>query len=567
MTVRAPGRSGRLQEIVSPAGWAYGRVSDVQRRRLLTTACFFFLGTWFLLSATSSGHLFVADEICYYYMASSFADHGRFDVPSPRADVNVRQALVGQDGRYYAPYSFGHSLYLLPWAWVSGYAQKQLGTAWAPVFIFSFAHSLTTSLTWTIFLLILLDYGLTVRRTLMFTLASLFCTLAFPYARSLFAEPVLALFLVVSWLCLRLRGKRQRLYAICAGLGLAFAVAVRPSTAVLLPGFWLLAWAKPATPGDFGGNAVRDSHLRSWRLGLVAVISLTGIASFGLYNYLRFGSLVTSGYPPLPTGEAVGFSAPLWFGLAVFFISPGKAIWLFNPLLALSAIGWRHVWLKHRTTAIFIGWLFAVNLGLHSVWCQPEGGTCWGPRFFVGLLPMLLLPAALFWANNNSRNVRLAFSTLVVLGVLVQILGVAVNYSGVIAFETMVPKWASKGLYCVKPGVYNLAFSPFPAHIQKLREIAAGGDLLAPRSEAVRLASNRSATHSFPFWFDTLDIWAIHLVKDGYPARSVLAIEAMLVLLGLVSVLLAFRMAPTDRQEDGRPPVRPADPVELASPR
>ena len=40
----------------------YGRVTAVQRRSVLIPGCFLFLGTWLLLSATSAGHFFVADE-------------------------------------------------------------------------------------------------------------------------------------------------------------------------------------------------------------------------------------------------------------------------------------------------------------------------------------------------------------------------------------------------------------------------------------------------------------------------------------------------------------------------
>jgi hypothetical protein len=496
------------------------------------TGSFLLLGMLLLLTATSAGHFFVADEMCYFYMAQSFVDHGKFDVPSREVDVNVRQAQVGKDGRYYAPYSFGHSLYLAPWVWVGRAAHSLFGAPWAPVFAFSFAHSVTMSLTWTLFFLVLLDYGLPARRALVFTLISLVSTLAFPYARSLFAEPVLALTLMASWLCLRSRGARALVFSICAGLVLAFAVTVRPGAAVLLPGFWLLAWRQ--TEGE---------RFRKTRTGVVALISLTGIGWIAFFNYLRFGTILSSGYPLLPSGKAVGFTAPLWFGLTIFLASPGKAIWLFNPLLVISGIGWKRVWTDHRTTALFVAWLFLANLGLHAVWCQPEGGTCWGPRFFVALLPMLLLPAALFWNQNDSTNVRLALGGLATLGFLVQIVGVAVNYSSVILFESMVPKFASKAVYYDAPGSYNLAFSPFPAHIDRLAGILSEGSVLALRPDSVRVASERSTTHSFPFWCDAIDVWAVHLVKDGYSAARVLTIESLLVILAAASLLLAFRTA------------------------
>ncbi len=507
----------------------------MQRRPILVTGCFLFIGMWLLLSATSAGHFFVADEMCYFYMAQSFVDHGKFDVPSRAVDINVRQAQLGKDGRYYAPYSFGHSLYLAPWVWVGRAVQGLFNTPWAPVFAFSFAHSLTTSLTWTMFFLILVNYHLPVRTALIFSLASLVSTLAFPYARSLFAEPVLALGLTGAWLCLRNRGSHWFLVSLIGAFALAFSTTVRPTAAVLLPGFWLLAWQQFTVAGRPSGG---------WRrykgLGVVVLISLSGLVLCGLFNYQRFGSFLMSGYPPLSNGRPQGFTTPLWFGLAVFLASPGKAIWLFNPLLILSAVGWRRSWTTQTGTAVFVAWIFFSNLVLHSLWTQPEGGFCWGPRFFVGVLPIILLPAALFCEQMHAPSARYGWGGLVLLGLLVQGLGTSVNYSAVLLFESMVPKQASKAVYYTSPDTYNLSFSPFPAHIDKLARIVSEGDLLARRPEPVRVASDRSATHSFPFWCDAIDVWAIHLIKDGYAARRVVTLEVLLVISGMASVLLAF---------------------------
>jgi len=516
----------------------------VRHRPVLVTACFLFLGTWLLLSATSAGHFFVADEMTYFYMAQSFVDHGTFDVPSGETDLNVRQSQRGKDGKYYSPYSFGHSLYLVPWVWVADGVQGLLHTPWSPVFTFSFAHSLTTSLTWTVFFLILLSYGLPVRKALIFALASLASTLAFPYARTLFAEPVLALGLTVAWLCFRNRGKHSFGFALLGALALAFAVTVRPSAAVLLPGLWLLAWQQAGS--HQAGVEVPPSRRRRYkRLVLVMSISLIGLILFGFYNYSRFGRFLATGYPPLSTGQPQGFTTPLWFGFAVFLASPGKAVWLFNPLVVLAAAGWRRLWSTDAAAAIFVAWIFTSNLVVHSLWTQPEAGVCWGPRFFVGVLPVLLLPAAFFWHRSNSTKVRYGMAALVLIGLLVQVVGTSVNYSGVLVFESMVPRFASKAVYYTSPDTYNLAFSPFPSHIGKLSEILSQGNLLAVRPEAVRAASDRSATHSFPFWCDTLDVWAVQLTKDGYPAGRVLTIEIWLVFSGVVCLFLAFRKANT----------------------
>ncbi|RPJ58812.1 MAG: hypothetical protein EHM23_16270 [Acidobacteria bacterium] len=553
---------------------AYGRVTVVLRRPVLVTSCFLFIGTWLLLSAAAPGHFFVADEMCYFYMAQNFVDHGKFDVPSREVDVNVRQAQLGKDGRYYAPHSFGHSFYLVPWVGVGRLFQWLLETPWAPVFAFSFAHSLTISLTWTLFFLILVSYGISTRAALVFALASVVSTLALPYARSLFAEPLLALSLTGAWLAFRKRGDGWFVCALIGALALAFSVTVRPTTAVLLPGFWLLALQQAGASQSGLETPVASGKWRvasgKWQVrrygapGIVMSISLAGLVLFGLYNYVRFGSVLTIGYPPLSTGQPQGFNTPIWFGMAVFLASPGKAVWLFCPLLVLSAVGYRRLWKVERTTAVFVAWVFLSNLVLHSLWTQPEGGFCWGPRFFVGVLPVLLLPAALIWHWSHSPSVRYGMGGLVLLGLVVQGIGISVNYSGVLLFESMLPKEASKAVYYSAPERYNLAFSPFPAHIDKLAGIISEGNPLALRHPLVRAASDRSTTHSFPFWWDTLDVWAVHLVKDGYRVSRVFAIELLLIFSGLLSLVCAFRAARTPGPGDDTSPPRSADEVAFA---
>lgn len=139
---------------------------------------------------------------------------------------------------------------------------------------------------------------------------------------------------------------------------------------------------------------------------------------------------------------------------------------------------------------------------------------------------------------------------LVVVGLLVQAVGISVNYSGVLLFESMVPPSASKAVYYKRPDTYNLAFSPFPAHVDKLASILSAGGFLRLRPEGVRLASDRSATHSFPFWFDAIDVWAIHLVKDGYRASRVMTLEVLLLLSGFAALTVAYRRSRAMPPED-----------------
>ncbi len=513
-------------------------------RKPAVTALFILLGLWLLLAAGSSGHVSVTDEVGYYFMARSFVDHGWFEVPAVADSGNLRSARQGRDGRHYLPFSFGHAVYLSPWVWLGNKLQPALGVEWAPVFVASFAHSLSTATTWALFFLILLTYGVRHRRAAIFAVLAMASSLAFPYARSLFSEPLLALLLTAAWLCFRQQGSRWFLFAALGGLALALAITVRPTTVVLLPAFWFLAWEQHRSQVTTRLTWRPSGWIRGgWRLGVVCLLAILGIGLFIGYNYARFGQLFTTGFTVFPDGRPVGWNSPIWYGLAVFLISPGKAIWLYAPLLVLGAVGWRSLWKCARISAISVAWLFIANLVLHSLWCQPEGGYCWGPRFFVGILPLLLLPAAIFVDRESGRllGLRTAAVVLVCLGIGVQLLGTVANFSTVISLHRLASRSSAVSPYYYPAGRYNLRFLPFQAQKAVIADTLSSGDLLSERLDAITQYTNRLLIVTFPYWSDTLDIWSVHLVKDGFSPVAVWTVQIGLVLAGLFLLSAAFR--------------------------
>ena len=115
------------------------------------------------------------------------------------------------------------------------------------------------------------------------------------------------------------------------------------------------------------------------------------MAAFGWYGWVRWGSVLATGYG----GVTRGFwrenpVAGLW-GL---LLSPGKSLFLFSPPLILALFGLRRFLARRRD----VSWAIALTVGpillIYSRYLFWSGDWCWGPRYLAFALPVLLLPAA-----------------------------------------------------------------------------------------------------------------------------------------------------------------------------
>src|SRR5262249_40305399 len=96
---------------------------------------------------------------------------------------------------------------------------------------------------------------------------------------------------------------------------LALSILFRPTTLLALPlvGFVVKRKLRPAI----------------W----CALIFACGLLALAAYNYARFGSLFTSGYP------SGNLNVPVLTGLFVLFLSPGRSIFVYSPILLLAIPG------------------------------------------------------------------------------------------------------------------------------------------------------------------------------------------------------------------------------------
>ena len=156
-----------------------------------------------------------------------------------------------------------------------------------------------------------------------------------------------------------------------AGTFLALAVSCRLAVLVTIPGFIIYQWAVWAES--------KEKNLVELIMGLIPsaapIILVLIIIMF--YNYIRFADPLETGYEKFTGQFVVGF-----FGL---LFSPGKSLFLFNPLTVLGCLSFPLFFREQRKAMLLFGWLIASHLLLFSFfiilkyqmdwfsnsWCRP----------------------------------------------------------------------------------------------------------------------------------------------------------------------------------------------------
>jgi hypothetical protein len=109
-------------------------------------------------------------------------------------------------------------------------------------------------------------------------------------------------------------------------------------------------------------------------------------------------------------------------------VSLGKGLLWYCPLLLLALVLWPRFLARRRAEALLALGIVAPSLvvfGTYPVWW---GGICWGPRYLVPLLPLLLLPLAFLLPLVPQAGMRRrAILTVITLSIAVQVVGVAVH--------------------------------------------------------------------------------------------------------------------------------------------
>lgn len=392
--------------------------------RTIAVALFLLLLSVYLL--TYSGALHSSDGQAMFSVAESLVRRGGYDINQIRW-MGLQQGTFGPDGNLYCRKGLGTSLLALPLTWLG-----LVVPLWGVVQTTMLLNPLLTALTGTLVFLYVrrLGYGRStaVVTALVFGLG----TMAWPYTKYFFSEPLSGLCLLGAAYLLVAEasgpsGNRSIARITLSGFLLGLAVATRFANAVLVPIYLIPLLGRRIWAEGISWRSLAPSRLLSWRvpqevLAFAAPLLVWAVIICG-YNYLRFGSPFTTGYLPEES-----FSAPWLTGILGLLVSPGRGLLLFCPGLVLCLVAAPVFFRRHRVEAILVFLVSACYVLLYGKWFMWHGGYAWGPRFLVPILPLLCLtlaPLVDAWRGMG----RWVFRSLFGLSAAIQLLASSVDFS------------------------------------------------------------------------------------------------------------------------------------------
>jgi hypothetical protein len=391
-------------------------------------------------------------------------------------------APPGRGGKYYAVHPLLPSLVHLP-----GVAVRSVLLRLSPgpeaahlldVVSCHLAGGLLGALAAWLFLLLCLQHGAS-RKVARFASVLLAAgSILWVYARYPFTEILqLVCFLGFFLECSRLTERLDRRRALLVGLWAGMLLNTKYIYALSLPGAFLLL------------AVVHRQQLRELGRSLLyaGLGFLPGVVMVLAYNYLRFGSVLDTGYKNVNSVLVENVLLSVWG----FLFSPGKSVFLYAPPLLLALLGMRRFWRLHAKTVLLMLATIVPLVLFYGRFPSWPGDWAWGPRYLVFAVPVLLLPAVGFLSAARRFGRAFAAGVLIV-GICVQLVGNAFYWDHYLRIALDVrTKWlgqpnraasltADKGGFCegcfedVYPTVWLPPFQPMLGHLWLLRHVPFG---------------------------------------------------------------------------------------------
>lgn len=252
-------------------------------------------------------------------------------------------------------------------------------------------------------------------------------TIALPYSRTFFRDPLAGLFLVCAWMFtqkikigLGPDHKNAGIWLWLGFGGFAAASVLAKNTAALAIPVMLL----DILPRFIKGRQKKSPH-RLWITAAIILGSLVAILLvwFLVVPRIRLLARFTPAYYASLINNFVSSPHPdLLPALLGAFISPGKSIFIFSPILLLSL--WSLIF--HFRKA-WTAWLYLLLLVIfQALFYGPDwaGHVNWGLRFVLPAIPLLILSSApVIERMLVSRAGKATLISLAAISIVVQFLG------------------------------------------------------------------------------------------------------------------------------------------------
>lgn len=235
----------------------------------------------------------------------------------------------------------------------------------------------------TLLFLIGCDLGFGREWSLFLAIAANLLTPLWHYAGEFFSEPLAAfciLGFLYSWRRYLVDHNGSSIWGFVAGLAVGSAILVKLAHIIILP--WCFLYILLTI---YPEKCRKKSVFLIFGNVLLGVI--IPVAVILVYNAVRFGSFFETGYGT----DAGKFTNPLLAGLYGLSVSAGRGMLWYNPLFLAGAYGVLLLYRKFAAECIFITGVSVTYFIFYAKWFMWEGGWCWGPRFLVPIIPLLLV--------------------------------------------------------------------------------------------------------------------------------------------------------------------------------
>jgi len=377
---------------------------------------FYFLALLSVFTLLSSGVIDSQDGLQYLAVARNIYYSGKPTAPAD--DYNGKfqnipmSVFKGKDGNTYSPTGLGFSIAYLPAVAMTDLFYKHYGITpykyfplesdWLIFLLASFTNSFFAAGLGLIMFLYFLELELTKKQSLILSLAGLFATNLFIYAKDAMAHMMFVMFLVLSFYLLKryVRTKNKRLI-IFSGISYGI-VAITYNPTFLLPVGPYLLYYILLTKFKFTEEALK-TFIKDFGLFFIGFLPFLGIYFWfeniktldPIYGrstfYSEYAKHVLSHFP-------VGV---IYEGIYGQLFSPGRSIFIYSPILLLIIFFWHKI--KNKITAELMVFLslsviyilfyslqntYSDLYGYSALW---HGESSWGPRYLLPLLPFGML--------------------------------------------------------------------------------------------------------------------------------------------------------------------------------
>mgnify|MGYP005846522903 CR=1 FL=1 len=366
---------------------------------------------WLWLLTINTGMMETTDTYVRVQMAHAWVT-GQPEIPenyqpSYRGDPNA--GILGLDRQRYSSYDVGQSLLILPSNWLGmklgrffpELAERQLLRFWVINFV-TFIPLNVAVIMASFWLLRLFNFSAEIAG--ISSLCLLLGTTVLSYAQVAHQNNQVLLFVILGHGCiLSYLQKAKPIWLFLAGLCLGLALLIRSTSIIhlLTVGLFLTA----CLIYRYGNLSKITKLISFYLLGLIP-FSLLG----NILNYFRLGIFrknpqmlgkeqlnsdpIYAQFPLLP--DNYPFVKPMSEGILGVLLSPGKSIFIYDPLLipGLIILGkhWRNIapYLKLYLLSIVLNIaLFTLALSRVTFW---HGDSAWGARYQITSVHLLMIP-------------------------------------------------------------------------------------------------------------------------------------------------------------------------------